>query len=117
MAILRSRQDGEIIAKLSGSFDKLGDIVFSSAAKTNHTTSVAFNDTGDALAGKVLALQADQDFYLLTVANQSSTDVTSATGMKILANERVEIAMSSAHGYLSVLRVSADGTLKVWEMK
>lgn len=123
MARRNSRSVTESIVKYSGSPRFLGAISFTSTSKTNNDAT-AFNNTGTALCGKVLLLQTDQDVYILPV-NTATGAVTSSNGIKLLAGVTVTITMDDLdsrdeagefYGWLAALRVSADGTLKVWEL-
>ncbi len=124
MARRNARSVSESIVLLSGSPRYLGVIDFTATSKTNHEATTPFNNTGTALAGKVLLLQATQDCYILPRPTNTGT-VTSTTGVKIAAGERVQITMDDIdsktpagenYGWLACLRVSTSGNLSVWEL-
>lgn len=101
---------------LSGEPNYLGVIDFTGTSKTNSQATVPFNAAAPALALMTLLLQPDQDCYVLPVATATGT-VTSATGVKLTAGERVIIGLTELKPWIAVLRVSASGNLSVWEMK
>lgn len=100
---------------LSGSPRLLGVIDFTSTAKTNAEATTPFNAADPALGGKVLLLQATQDVFVLPVSD-STGDAASATSVLLYAGERVILTMDSVNMWLSAVRSTADGNLKVWEL-
>lgn len=123
MARRNGRSVSEEIAKQSGSPRYLGTIT-GTVSKTNNTTAANFNDTGNALLGKVLLLQPDVDCYILPVSSATGS-VTSSNGIKISAGERVEIQMDDPdngvvagefYGWIAALPVSGTLNLKIWEL-
>jgi len=117
----------ESIVKQSGSPRFLG-LITGTTAKSNTTTTTPFNASGLHLLGKILLLQADSDCYILATAgagNESS--VSSTNGVRIFANERVELCMDDPDNYevanatealwdLTMVPVSGTTNLKVWEL-
>ena len=63
-----------------------------------------------------LVLQGDQDFYYAFTTNGSLT-LTAATGVLVKAGDQEYVRPLAQTGrkYLAVLRVSADGTVKVFK--
>lgn len=102
---------------LNGSPSYLGSIVTTSAAaKNNHDTAVPFNNTGAGLSGKVLLIQVSAACYFLGKITNSAA-VTTATGVKLAADERVIVTLTKDEGWFSVIRDSADVTVKVFELR
>lgn len=93
----------------------LGTIDFTATSKTNSQATAPFNATGDALKYKTLLLQPDQDCYILPVTTATGA-VTSSNGIQLTAGERVIVNMAEVHRWMAVIRVSASGNLKVWEL-
>ena len=126
MARRNARSVSESIVRLSGSPRYLGVIDFTGTSKTNHEATTPFNNTGNALLGKVLLLQPSQACYILGVSANDGT-VSATNGVYLFANERVEIVMddlpdvstqpSDLLPWLAVIRDSASGNLKVWELQ
>lgn len=121
-----SRSVTESIVKFSGRPTFLGVIV-ATTSKNNHTTAAPFNNTGNALLGKVLMLQSDAAFYLDFGLTNAAAATTSATGssMLIQANERVTVTMDDVdgtvkagefYGWLAAIAVSGTANVKVWEL-
>ena len=121
-----SRSVTESIVKFSGRPTFLGVLVATTSVN-NHTTAAPFNNTGNALLGKVLMLQSDAAFYLNVGATNAVTATTSATGasMLIQASERVTLTMDDIDGtvkageffgWLAAIAVSGTANVKVWEL-
>lgn len=124
MARRTARSVSESIIKLSGNPRLLGTIDFTATSKTNHQATTPFNNTGNALLGKVLVLSATQNCYILPVTTNVGT-VTTATGVPLFANERVimvmddidlSVAAGEFYGWLACIRSTADGNLRIWEL-
>ncbi len=97
--------------RLNGSPSYLGTIV-ATTTKNNHDTAAPFNDTTNALTGKVLLIQPDAACYVLPgIVN--TTTVTTANGLYLGANERVILTMTPLQGWLAVV---GTANLKVWEL-
>ncbi len=106
----------KLLQAINGAPTYLGTITTTSAAaKNNSDTSSAFNTAAPLLKGKVLLLQASGTCYILPVSSASGA-VTSATGIKLAQDERVQLTMDNTRGYLSVIRDSSDVSVKVWEL-
>jgi hypothetical protein len=108
-------ENWRLIEAVNGSITFLGTIVSAGTAINNHTTASAFNNTGDALGGKVLLLQATAALYLLP-GTSNAASVTSTNGVKLGADERVIVTMSGSQGWLAQIPVSGSANLKVWEL-
>jgi hypothetical protein len=100
---------------LSGSPSFLGTIV-ATTTKNNHDTATPFNNTGEALKAKILLIQPDAACYILPGSTNAAT-VTTANGIKLGADERVIITMTSNEGWLCALAVSGTANVKVWELR
>ncbi len=106
------------IDSLNGTRIHLGTIV-ATTTKNNHDTAVPFNDTGDALMGKMLELQSDAAFYVRagTVNTITVTAGTATTaGPLVEARERFVINMGGDKGWLACLSVSGTATVQVFEL-
>jgi hypothetical protein len=97
--------------KLSGTPVFLG-VIEASTTKTNHTTTTAFSNTGDALKGKVLLVQAMAECHVLPVTVNNGA-VTTSTGVKMASAETRVIAMTEQHGWLAVI---GTANVRVWEL-
>ncbi len=100
---------------LSGTPKYLGVIDFTGTSKTNHQATSVFNNTGAALTGKTLLLQCSAAVHILPVTTNDGT-VTTATGVKLAADERVIISMGSTYGWLAAIQTSGAGNLSFWEL-
>lgn len=92
----------------------LGTIV-ATTTKNNHDTNTPFNNTGDALKGKLLMLQSDADCHIAFGTTNAITAATTATtgSVKLLADERVQVKMGASHGWIACV---GTANLKVWEL-
>jgi hypothetical protein len=99
---------------LNGSPTHLGTIV-ATTTKNNHDTASAFNNTGDALKGKLLMLQPDAACYVLAGTTNAAT-VTTTNGVKLAADERVLIRMRENQGWLACVSVTGTTNCRVWEL-
>ncbi len=111
MSTIRLNGDRANLA-LNGSPTFLGVIV-ATTTKNNHDTVAAFNNTGDALKGKIVMIQSDAACYVLAGSLNTST-VTTANGVKLAPDERVIITMSRDQGWLAGLAVSGTANIRVW---
>lgn len=124
-----ARSVTESIVKYSGRPQFLGVLTTGSGTSiNNHTTAAPFNNTGNALLGKVLILQSDVAYYLVIGQANTVAAVASATGssMLIQAGERVTITMDDIdsqvkpgefYGWLAVIPTAAVvANVKVWEL-
>jgi hypothetical protein len=100
-------------AALFGAPTRLGVIV-ATTTKNNHDTASAFNNTGDALAGKLLVIQPDTACYIAVGSLNTQTAVT--TSLKLEANERFVLNMGANHKFLACLAVSGTTNLQVYEL-
>ena len=108
------RAFNDISSVLNGCPSYLGVIV-ATTTKNNHDTAAAFNNTGEALKGKVLLLQSDAAFYLYPGTTNAATASTT-NGVLVAANERVVMVMGSSYGWVAALSVSGTANVKVWEL-
>lgn len=99
----------------------LGVIASTGTTKNNHDTAAAFNNTGDALKGKILLLRSSVAArFLPGTANTAATVATAGqatTGVPIAAGERVVVVMTDTYGWVAYLPDSGSGNLEVWELK
>lgn len=103
-----------VVALANGVPTFLGVIV-ATTTKNNHDTATPFNNTGDALKGKVLLIQPDAACYILPGTANTAT-VTTSNGVKLAADERVIIHMAQGHSFLACLSVSGTTNCRVWEL-
>lgn len=96
---------------LNGTPVFLGAIV-ATTTKNNHDTAVPFNDTGTGLGGKVLLVQASAACNILPGTSNTAA-VTTANGIKLVADEKYKICMGESYGWLAVVGAA---TLQVWEL-
>ena len=111
-----ARVTGEILyAALSGSPSFLG-VIAASTTKNNHDTATPFNNTGEALNGKILLIQADATcFFLPGITN--ATTVTEANGVRISQYERVILTMTRYQGWLAAMGEGSGAVnLRLWEL-
>lgn len=105
-----------MLSTLNGNPTYLGEIIAGTgAAVNNHTTAVPFNNTGAALTNKVVLLQGDVAFRVLS-EEDNTPSVSSTNGVVVGSNDRIAIAMDSTHGWVSVIAVTGTATVKVWEL-
>lgn len=99
----------------NGSPSFLGKIV-ATTTKNNHDTAAPFSDTaGSGLSGKVLLVQPDAACYILPGSVITAT-VTTANGVKLQADERVILTMTSAQDWIACVSVSGTTNLRIWEL-
>lgn len=101
---------------LSGGTPTYLGVITATTAKNNHTTAVPFNNTGDAMTGKVILVVPTADCYILQGTTNAAT-VTAANGVPLYAGERVPLALAANEGWLAVLPVGSTVDLKVWELR
>lgn len=104
----------ELVTNLNGTPNYLGVIV-ATTTKNNHDTAVPFNDTGEALKGKVLLIQPDAVCYIY-VGTVNTATATTTNGIKVGADERVIIAMGSSYGWLACVSSTGTTNCRVWEL-
>ena len=103
-----------LVDALNGSPSFRGVIV-ATTTKNNHDTVAAFNNTGDALKGRVLLLQPDAACYVYFGSTNAAT-ATTANGIKLAADERVLVTMTRDNGWVACVSVTGTINLRVWEM-
>lgn len=98
---------------LVGSPSRLGVIIATTTSKNNHDTATPFNNTGDALTGKLLVLQPDVACRIKT----GSTNATAAAATDLLleANEKFPLSMPSGHGFLAARAEAGTVNMQVYE--
>lgn len=95
----------------------LGTIDYTDTATNNHTTGTKFfNVAPSHLGSKVLLISCTTDCYFIT-GTDNSVAVTVNTGVPMAADEKQRILTLSTHGWISVMRVSTNGKMKVWELQ
>ncbi len=103
---------------------RLGTLVATTSVN-NHSTAVAFNNTGVGLAGKLLLLQPDADCWIEFGTANTVTASISATSASffIAAGDSKIVLMDDAvtsttyHGWIACVSVSGTTNLKVWELR
>lgn len=114
--------DLQFALALNGTPRYLGTIV-ATTTKNNHDTATAFNNTGDALKGKLLLIQPDAACHINFGTTNAITAVTSQTAgavsVFIGANERVIVRMDpeSGFGWIAAVAVSGTANVKVFDLK
>lgn len=108
------RAFNDITTVLNGCPSYLGVIV-ATTTKNNHDTAVPFNNTGEALKGKVLLFQSDVAFYLYPGTTNAVT-ATTANGIYIAANVVYPLVMGSSYGWVAALSSSGTANVRVWEL-
>ena len=108
------RYSNDLTTILNGVPTYLG-VVVATTTKNNHDTAVPFNDTGEALKGKVIMLQSDAAFYFNAGTVNTGT-ATTTNGVLVAAGERVILVMGSSYGWMACLAVSGTANIKFWEL-
>jgi hypothetical protein len=101
-----------MIETVNGSPQFLGKIV-ATTTKNNHDTATPFNNTGTAMKAWALLVQCDAAAYILAGTTNAAT-VTTANGVLLEANEKFELTMLPAEGWLAALAVSGTANCRVW---
>lgn len=121
--LLAARPTGNLLAAaVVGAPSFLGAVDYTGISTTNHQASTPFNNTGSALCGMVLLLQPTTDVYILPVTTNTGA-VTTANGVLLFANERVELSMTdfftgnATECWLAAIRSTASGNLRVWKLR
>jgi hypothetical protein len=108
------RPFNDLTAVLNGVPVYLG-VVVATTTKNNHDTVAAFNDTGEALKGKVVMMQSDAAFYF-NCGTVNTATATTTNGVLVAAGERVVMLMGSSYGWIACLSVSGTANVKFWEL-
>lgn len=114
-----ARPDPRLIANhLNGTPVKLGHIIATTTIN-NHDTATPFNNTGDALEGKVLLLEASAACNVncagtTNAVTASATRTNAAYGFAMAADERVIVTMAEGYKWIAVVGAA---TVVVWELK
>lgn len=110
--------NNELLTILNGVPTSLG-VIIATTTKNNHDTATPFNNTGDALCGKVLMVQSDVDCYIQVGTANTVTATASATSasIKLKADERIVFVMGSTQGWIAAIpSTAATANVKVWEL-
>ena len=110
---LRNASPTVLGLKLNGTPVLLGTIV-ATTTKNNHDTAVPFNNTADALKGKVVMLVPDAACYV-TFGTTNAITATTA-GVPLQAGERVHVNLAEDYGWIACVSVSGTTNLRIWEM-
>jgi len=93
----------------------LGTIAATTTSKNNHDTGTPFNDTDEALKGKLLLVQPDVACYVRQADTNAGT-ASSTNGVKLAADQLFYVSMRSNKGWLACVSVSGSVNLRVFEM-
>lgn len=106
-----------IMAMAMGAPVFLGVVAYTASSVNNHDTGAPFNDTGDALKGKVLLIQVSTACSVY-FGSSNAAAATTANGIYLNPNERAIVYMSpsSGWGWIAAIRDTASGNLRVWEL-
>lgn len=87
-------------------------VIIATTTKNNHDTATPFNNTGDALKGKLLLLQPDTACWVkFGTANTVTASSTATAGsIYLAARERVIVGMAGGLGYGWIACVAVSGT-------
>ena len=91
----------------------LGKIV-ATTTKNNHDTATPFNDTGDALGGKLLVLQSDVACYIKVGKTNAITATTA--DLKLAADQLFYLNLPADYGFIAAVAVSGTANVKVFEL-
>jgi hypothetical protein len=109
------RLDGVALeAALFGAPTRLGVVIGTTTSKNNHDTATPFNNTGDALGGKLLVLQPDVACYI--AVGSVNTVAAATTDVKLEANERFVLNCGLTHKFVATRSVSGTVNLQVYEL-
>lgn len=113
--------------RLNGSPDYLGTIDCTTTSKTNHEATTPFNNTGNALLGKVLLLsnEGTVDVYVHPVSTNAglvTSDGTGNHGVRIGAAERVILMMEdddtgSPNKWIAAKTASGTANLRIYDLQ
>lgn len=96
-----------------GSPQRLGVIIATTTSKNNHDTATPFNNTGDALKGKVVWLVSDVAATFKT--GNANTVSAAATDFPLEANTPWLLSMPSTHGWVACRANSGTANIQVYE--
>ena len=108
------RNPAAMATRLVGCPTRLG-VIICTTSKNNHDTATPFNNTGNALKGKLLVVQPDAACYINAVTANNGTAAT--TDLKLDAGEKFYIQMGEDHGWLACIAVSGTVNLQVYELR
>lgn len=108
------RYSNDLTTTLNGVPTYLG-VVVATTTKNNHDTAAPFNNTGEALKGRVLMMQSDAAFYFNAGITNAIT-ATTTNGVLVAAGERVILVMGSSYGWMACLAVTGTANIKFWEL-
>jgi hypothetical protein len=99
-------QEG-VIKALNGSPTYLGTVTSTGASATNASTATPFTLT----RGSLLLLQADATVYVV-----SGASVSSSNGVKVAADEKFYLLLTSEQTTLAVISASGTANVKVFRL-
>ena len=107
----------QILTPLNGVPAFLGVIV-ATTTKNNNDTAAPFNNTGEALKGKVILLSPDTACWINFGATSAVTASTTPTAGSIFVNarERISVIMSETVGWVACVAVTGTTNLQIWEL-
>ena len=94
-------------------------VIVATTTKSNHDTATPFNNTGEALKGKVLLIQTDTACYVNFGTTNAVTATGSATGgaVHLADKEKMKVIMNSNYGWIAAVAVSGTSNVQIWELK
>lgn len=104
-------EGANLVVALNGDFAFLGTIVATTTIN-NHDTATPFNNTGSALKGMTLLVQASAACHIYPGPLNTST-ATTTNGLKLATDEKYILTMSQNNGWLAVVGAAS---LKVWQL-
>ncbi len=119
MASPRLGDDTQLQQALADAPRNFLGVIIATTTKNNHNTATPFNNTGNALQGKTLLVQADTACYIYTgkLNTQTVTGTATGNGFLLEAGKGYSFTMGPDEGYLAAVAVSGTSNLKVWECK
>lgn len=110
-----------LIGALNGYPLYLGTVDATTTSKTNHEATTPFNDTGEALKGKVLLIvnagTVDIRIHPMALNNGVVSNSRGAGfGVPVGAGERVTVRMGTSYGFMAVIATSSTANVDIWEL-
>jgi hypothetical protein len=93
---------------------RLGVIIATTTSQNNNDTATPFNNTGDALGGKLILVQPDAACYI--AVGETSAITAATTDVKLEANQLFPINLKANQKFLAAKAVSGTVNLQVREL-